>query len=203
MELPTTIWPPASFSPEDKQSTKNLYATLCGLKFNIDAWEAALALYKYAKAAPYPGVDRALAWQWKWIAVHECIMQTYHLGERLQLLRATVGKCRPIATYVDAQELRHALRLFDASFPGSEQLRHTIAHWGTMDTVPSKHALHGGYALHRLTDDDQFEAPYEGVMYTLGITQESLDKLTGIVRTFFRGFAPAAQELARLGNSDA
>jgi hypothetical protein len=181
---------------------KDLDANLYGVSYNVEAWEAALELYKFAKAPP-EGVRRELTRQWVLLACAQCVMQLYHLRERLRTIKGfKVRPCASISHWIDDQQLRNATNLLDHYFPDIEDLRDAIAHTGTIGTNPSKHAPDGMFALVGFHEPGVFSAPYNGVMKHLAITDEALQRIRGVVSAFFQGFARAAQELERLGHAD-
>src|SRR5688500_16273669 len=142
-------------SPES-DAVEFIAAMLWGLKFNVEAWDAALKLYQFAKHPP-ESVKRDLARKWKFIAIHECVMQLSYLQERLWLIRhQKLPACRGLYDHVDKQRLSDAENIFETYFPEMKLLRHAIAHMSTVDSVPKQHAPDGKYALFRIGDDDRF-----------------------------------------------
>ena len=52
MRKPPLLWPPRGLSEQETDAIKWLSASVYGLLASVDAWDAALKLYKFAKARP-------------------------------------------------------------------------------------------------------------------------------------------------------
>lgn len=92
--------------------------------------------------------------------------------------------------------------MLDDYFPGVEALRHAIAHKGENEAHPEVHAPDGKYALSGFREPDRFIAPYEGRLYQLDLTDQSLQRISEVVTEFFGAFQAAAIELERQGHLD-
>ena len=88
---PPLLWPPRGLSDQETDAIKWLSASMYGLLASVDAWDAALKLYKFAKARPQE-IHHDLARRWRWIAIHECVMQIAFLRERLDGIRGRIGE---------------------------------------------------------------------------------------------------------------
>jgi hypothetical protein len=170
-----------------------------GLLASADAWDAALKLYKYAKARPQQ-VHHDLARRWQWIAIHECAMQIAFLRERLDVIRDRLVKTSPLVRqHIDAKEMRRAIKLFDKYFPDYLSIRHAIAHTGEVDLSPERHAPAGTvYALTKIENDDRLELTFEGTKRSFEITDATLSKVQEVVTTFWSAFDPAARALEEM-----
>jgi hypothetical protein len=198
---PPILWPAVSTPDTEAVSIKDLNANLMGVTYNVEAWRAALDLFKFSKN-PAEGVSRKLAREWGFIACHECVMQLYYLKERLKIIKGfKVRPCGLIAQCVDDAQMRKATNLLDSSFPDIVPLRDAIAHAGSVGTNPTKHSPPDGFGLIGFHQPDRFTAPYLGINRHLEITDRSLDQIRSVVTEFFAAFQAAAQELERLGHA--
>ena len=112
------------------------------------------------------------------------------------LLRA----CPSLRSLLDASKMRSARKMLDGYFPGIEFLRHATAHKGENEVFTEVHAPDGKFALSGFREPDRFSAPYEGKLYYLDITDQSLERITEVVAEFFGAFQAAAVELERQGH---
>ncbi len=189
---PSTLSPEAEFEP-----IKYLHAHLTGLKFSVEAWEAALQLYR-TSISPPPSVSRSIASRWRWIAVHECVLELYHLRARLEKIQSVMLRnCPSVRPMVDMSKIRSARKNLDEYFPDIEALRHAIAHTGENEAHPEVHAPNGLYALSGFREPDRFSAPYEGTLRQLDITDQSLQNIVQVVAEFLSAFEAAEAELER------
>ena len=96
--------------------------------------------------------------------------------------------------------MRGARKMLDDYFPDIEALRHATAHKGENEAHPEVHAPDGKYALSGFREPDRFSAPYEGQLYYLDITDQSLQRIIEVVTEFFGAFQVAATELEKQGH---
>ncbi len=114
-------------STAEAEAVRDLDANLHGVMFNVEAWNAALELYRFAMSKP-TNVDKHLARKWIFIASHECVMQLSYLQERLKVIRGhKINLCVTIKGDIDFKLLRDSKKLFDGYFPEIEELRHAVA----------------------------------------------------------------------------
>lgn len=200
MQTAPLLWPSVMTPKSETAPIKDLYVNLCGVTSNAKAWSAALDLYKFAKKAP-KSVNNDTAWHWKFIASHECVMQLHHLRERLEKIKGfKVRSCPSLKNSIDATQMRNATRLLDVYFPHIDKLRHAIAHAGANDTNSKEHAPDGQFGLVGFKELDKFSAPYQGAIWQLDITTESLDKINEVVSEFFGAFIKTSQILELEGH---
>jgi hypothetical protein len=179
---------------------KSLIAHVSGLEYSVVAWEAALMLYKTAKTLP-PSVSGAVASRWRFIACNECVLELYHLRCRLEKIQAVLLRgCPSLRNLLNVSKMRSARKMLDDYFPDVEALRHATAHKGENEAHPEVHAPDGKYALTGFREPDRFSAPYEGQLYYLDITDQSLQRIIEVVSKFFGAFQVAAVELERQGH---
>ena len=158
MRKPPLLWPPRGLSEQETDAIKWLSASVYGLLASVDAWDAALKLYKFAKARPQE-IHHDLARRWRWIAIHECAMQIAFLRERLDGIRGRLVKTSPLVQHhIDKDAMRRASKMFNEQFPNYLSIRHATAHAGEVDLSREKHAPVGTiYALTKIEDDDRLE----------------------------------------------
>jgi hypothetical protein len=199
---PPLLWPAISTTEADSEAIKELGASLHGLYFNVEAWDAALQLYKFSKNPPV-SISREVASKWKFIAIYQCVMQADYFRERLQFLPGRKGmKCQSISTTMNNKLFEDAVGVFKKEFPNIKALRHAVAHFGMVESLPEHHAPDGVFPIYKIESNDVFKAPFKGVVNELAITDATLQKLTHITTMIFESLAPSAKELERLGYAD-
>lgn len=202
MLTPPLLWPSVETPTTEVAAIKDLHANLWGVAYNVEAWAAAFRLYTFTKQAPNT-VTADDARRWKFIAGNECVLQLYHLRERLEKIRGfKVRACPSLAGSIEFARLRKATKLLDEYFPGIDDLRDAIAHAGANDALPERHAPEGGFLLVGFGEDDRYSAPYKGVVHHLDITDNSLKCINEIVAEFFLAFTTAARILEQQGHVD-
>ena len=200
MSSPPLLWPSVITPGEEVEAIKTVNAHLTGLEHSVLAWEAALMLYKTAKNPP-PAVSRSAASRWRFIACNECVLELYHLRSRLEKIPSVLLRaCPSLRGHLNALKMRSARKMLDDYFPGIEFLRHATAHKGENEAFPEVHAPDGKFAITGFREPDRFSAPYEGKLYFLDITDQSLQRITEVVTEFFGAFQVAAVELERQGH---
>lgn len=199
---PPLLWPAINTPEEEIEAIKELGSSLHGLYFNVEAWDAALQLYKFSKNQHH-NVSRDLARKWKFIAIHECVMQADYLRERLEFLPRRKGmNCPTISATMNRAIFDEAIALFHKHFPEMKLLRHAVAHFGMIESQPEHHAPDGLFAIYKIEDNDVFKAPYKGVVRELAITDATSQKLANVIAMIFQAFTPSANTLERLGYAD-
>ena len=194
------LWPSIATPSEEIVAIKDLYAHLVGLEYNVEAWHAALLLYKIAKEPP-SSIPCSVASRWRFMACNECVLELYHLRARLEKIRSVkLRDCSSLRTLLDASRMRSASRKLDEYFPDIEALRHATAHKGENEAHPEVHAPDGKYALTGFRETDRFSASYEGKLCCLDITDESFRRINEVVTEFFGAFELAADALERQGH---
>jgi hypothetical protein len=194
------LWPSIATPAEEVAAIKNLYAALTGLEYSVEAWEAALLLYKTSKQPP-PSISRSVAGRWRFIACHECILELYHLRARFEKIRSVrLRACPSLRPFLDPSTMRSATKRLDEYFPDIEALRHATAHKGENEAHPEAHAPDGQYALSGFREPDRFSAPYDRTLRYLDITDLSLERINEVVAEFLGAFAAAAAELEKQGH---
>jgi hypothetical protein len=194
------LWPSIATPAEEVAAIKNLYAHLTGLVYSVEAWEAALLLYKTAKVPP-PSIPRSVARRWRFIACNECVLELYHLRSRLEKIRSVqLRNCPSLRNLVNTSSTRSASKRLDEYFPDIEALRHATAHRGENEAHPEVHAPDGQYALTGFREPDRFSVPYEGRLHYLDMTDQSLQQINEVVVEFLGAFELAAAELEKQGH---
>jgi hypothetical protein len=194
------LWPSILTPPEEVGPIKDLYAQLCGVVFNVDAWASSLRLYQFSNSTP-PGVTRADARQWKFIATNECALQLHHLRERLERISGYfLRPCTSLGSRINTSQMRAARKMLDDHFPDIDMLRHAIAHAGRIEATPKGQAPEEAFALTGFKEGDRFATRYEGAVRSLDITRESLEQITTAATTFLGAFAAAAKALEEEGH---
>lgn len=194
------LWPSVLTPAEEVAPVKDLYAHLTGLKFSVEAWDAALQLYSTSRNPP-PPISRAIADRWRWIACHECVLELYHLRARLEKIQSVrLRNCPSLRATVDMSKIKNARKRLDECFPDIEALRHATAHKGENEAHPEKHAPDGLYALAGFREPDRFSTPYQGTLRYLNITDQSLQSIVAVVAEFLSAFEATAAELERQGH---
>jgi hypothetical protein len=194
------LWPSALTPAEEAEPIKDLYAHLTGLKYSVEAWGAALQLYRTSKNPPHQ-ISRAIADRWRWVACHECVLELYHLRSRLGKIQSVrLQKCPSVRVTVDITKVKSARKKLDAYFPDIEALRHATAHKGENEAHPEVHAPDGRYALTGFREPDRFSTPYQGKLRYLDVTDQSLQYIVEVVTEFLGAFEAAAAELEKQGH---
>lgn len=194
------LWPSISTPVDEIASVKNLYAHLTGLQYSMEAWEAGLLLYQTAKQPP-PSINRTVARRWRFVACNECILELYHLRARLERIQSVhLRKCPSLRALIDTSVLRSSRKKLDEYFPDIESMRHATAHKGENEAFPEFHAPDGQYALCGFHDVDIYSTPYEGKLYRLAMTGQSLERISEVVSLFLSAFEPASKILEKQGH---
>ena len=194
------LWPSVLTPAEEVVPIKDLYAHLTGLKFSVEAWDAALQLYLTSKDPPSQ-ISRATANRWRWVACHECVLELYHLRARLEKIQSVrLRNCPSVRAMVDMPKIKRARKRLDDYFPDIEALRHATAHKGENEAHPEVHAPDGLYALTGFREPDRFSAPYQGTLRYLDITDQSLQNIVDVVTEFLDAFEETAVELEKQGH---
>lgn len=194
------LWPSVETPVDEVDAIKTVSAHLTGLEYSVLAWEAALMLYKTAKHPP-PSISSSIASRWRFIACNECVLELYHLRSRLEKIQSVLLRdCPSLRSLLNTSKMRGARKMLDDYFPGIEALRHATAHKGENEAHPEAHAPDGKYALTGFLKPDRFSAPYEGQLYYLDITDQSLQRMTEVITEFFGAFQAAATELEKQGH---
>jgi hypothetical protein len=194
------LWPSIVTPSKEVAAVKDLYAHLTGLAYSVEAWEAALLLYK-TSGRPPSSISKAIARRWRFIASNECILELFHLRARLEKIRSVkLRSCHSLRAFLDISKMRSASKKLDEYFPDIEALRHAIAHKGENEAHPEVHAPDGHYALSGFFEPDRFSAPYEGQVRYLDITDQSLQRIEEVVVEFLSAFEKASEELEKQGH---
>lgn len=194
------LWPSRVTPGNEIEAVKDLYANLAGVQYNVEAWSAALQLYQFTESRP-TGVPRETVRSWKFLAANECVMQLYHLKERIQKVKGfKLRECPSLSGAIEHAKLRQASKDLDDYFPHIDKLRDAVAHTASIDTNPKKHAPDGEFALVGFREDHRFSSPYQGNIYHLDLTLESLRKIEEVADTFLSAFMPAASKLEQEGH---
>ena len=189
------LWPSVKSPTSEVDAIKDLYLHLIGIEYSLQAWEAALHLYKTGRKPP-ASIARQTGRLWCFIAARECAMELFHLRARLLKIRSVLlRKCPTVQKLVDVKQLRGASKLLDECFPDIELLRHSIAHKGENEVHPETHAPDGRYALTHMTDDGLFSSPYEGTVRKLHVSDSSFEQIQEVVALYFSAFSVAAEVL--------
>lgn len=200
MLVPPVLWPSATTPPAEFVAIKDLYAHLTGLKFNVEAWDAGLQLYKLALHPPSQ-VRRDVASRWRFVAANECVFQLHHLKKRIEKIRGVMMKrCPSLSDSIDTARLRASAKLLNDYFPEIDGLRDAMAHAGEFDAHPEDHAPDGMFALKGFSEEHTFSAPFKRNLYRLDITDETLARISEVVNMFFEGFVPASKMLEAQGH---
>lgn len=194
------LWPSRHTPAGEVDAVKDLHANITGVHNNVEAWAAALKLYQYAESNPagVPGVDAS---SWRFLAANECVMQLYHLKERIQMVKGfKIRECPSLSETIDHAKLRHAAKALAEFFPHIDKLRDAVAHTASIDTNPKKHAPHNEFALVGFREKHRFSSPYQGNVYHLDLTAESLKRIEEVAEIFLSAFVQAAAKLEQEGH---
>ncbi len=197
------LWPPIGLSSETESEIKTLNAAVIALRYHVEAFAASLELYRFSRSKP-ANVDRQLAWDWQWIAIHEAAMRIWFLRDAMNIVRRKwVPQCADIAEHTDNAAMESALRLFDAHFPNFHKKRNAIAHAPGVELANLKAWMKEDvWAISKLNDDDSFELVNDGVRYSMDMTGATLDKLTEILTAFWLAFRPVEAAFDARGRSE-
>lgn len=194
------LWPSSLTPAKEVTPVKDLYAHLTGLKSSVEAWDAALQLYRTSKNPPSQ-ISRAIADRWRWVACHKCVLELYHLRSRLEKIQSVrLRGCPSVRATVDMSKVKSARKKLDEYFPDIEALRHATAHKGENEAHPEVHAPDGRFALTGFREPDRFSTPYMGTLRCLNITDQSLQQIVEVVADFLGAFEVAAAELEKQGH---
>jgi hypothetical protein len=198
---PPVIWPSVLTPPGEIEGVKGLYAMLMAVQGPVEAWVAALALYATSRSPP-ASVPRPIARHWRFMAANECVMELYHLRERMKKVRSvSIRACPSLIPLIDRSRTWAPIKALDDAFPGIEGLRHAAAHKGQNDAHPEQHRPAGvRWALSGFRSGDTYSAPHERAMYSLDISAASLAIIRDAVGEFFAAYDDAAAELERQGH---
>lgn len=200
MLSPPLLWPSVATPRAEFAAVKDLHAHLTGLKYNVEAWDAGLQLYKLAMHPPSE-VARDVASRWRFVAAGECVFQLHHLKKRIEKIRGVViKKCPSLSDSIDSTLLRQSAKLLNDYFPEIDGLRDAMAHAGEFDAHPEDHAPDGMFALKGFREPHRFSAPFKRKLYHLDITDETLARITEVVVKFFEGFMPASEMFEAQGH---
>lgn len=200
MLSPPLLWPSVVTPRAEFAAVKDLYAHLTGLKYNVEAWDAGLQLYKLAMHPPSE-VARDVAGRWRFVAAGECVFQLHHLKKRIEKIRGVaIKKCPSLSDSIDPRILRQSAKLLNDYFPEIDRLRDAMAHAGEFDAHPEDHAPDGMFALKGFREPHRFSAPFKRKLYHLDITDQTLAQMTEVVVKFFEGFMPASEMLESQGH---
>jgi hypothetical protein len=143
--------------------------------------------------------------RWLHIAARDGSMQLFHAGKALSAVGNALGMAPTLASYVDHKERRVTERLFESSFPGHEDVRHTIGHTAEFSARRNEHAAKGaklaGYKIAEdvsvmILDDlngRTYRATYEGRVVSYEISEVTLNKLESILNHLCKSFEPLEQ----------
>jgi hypothetical protein len=202
MQRAPLLWPSGLTPPTEIEPIKTLSAHVSALPSSVDAWDASLRLYLLSKSPP-PGIPKEVASRWRWLACNECIYELYHLRARLGKIQSVLLKaCPSLLDGIDSSALRSSRKRLDDTFPGIAKLRHATAHKGENEAHPEVHAPDGRFALAGFREPDRYSAPYEGKLYALDITVQSLHTIESVVGEYLDGFRSAASALEAQGHLD-
>jgi hypothetical protein len=173
---------------------------------NLDDWSSALDLYNFAKAR---GIDK-----WKYIAARECVMQTFHLFDRMRKFAPLfMHDCPTFVTHVDGAKLTEAIGKFEGRYARLIDMRDSVGHMGERESKASSHALpvvpvfSSGFSgpIRSFGDSYFTSGAFEGNCFVitgrpkgqkvvekflLEISGATLASLVELVSIFFEAFAP-------------
>lgn len=199
---PPTLWPSVATPLGEIEHIKELHIQLLAVTYNVEAFQAALLLHQFASARPAQ-VDRDVARRWVFLAAAECVFQLHHLKVRLAAIKAKkLRPCASIYPLIDVQRAREAAGRLNKLFPDVDALRNALAHAAANGMHPEAHAPNGQFGLTGFAQPGVFSAPFQGVMRSLRISNDTLAQINEVVSDYFLAFVPAAHELARAGHLD-
>jgi len=205
LELPIKgpdLWPPVGVSKAENEATQKLGVVVFSLRYFVESFAAALELYKFSRSKPH-NVHHRTAWKWQWIAINQGAMQTYFLREAIALIAYEFGPCITVKRHMDPDAaVQRAVDKFDALFPELKKMRDGIAHAPTVAYANLKIPLEKGYSGPRLIDADTFELTNKGQKYRFTMTDETTQKLTEVLMSFWAEFDPVAKAFDQIGRSD-
>jgi hypothetical protein len=191
----------------EKRAVGDAGSALHIIAMTAATWASALDLYKFASSKP-AGIAEANARTWRFIAAREGAMQLFHLADQLHDYASMhLRDCPTMAKFVDKQMLKNAIKLLEARFPNIEAMRDSVAHWGERVSRPRTHEA-GDFEIDgqiRATGEgrifaggsligDKYVVTARGIVLELEITDETLNKIVGIVSMFFDAFAGVIAE---------
>lgn len=194
------LWPSQVTPSAEIEAVKDLYANLAGVSCNVKAWAAALSLYEFTESNPSNLPSKTVR-DWRFLAANECVMQLYHLKERIKTIKGfKVRECPSLSGSIEHAKLRQASKILDDYFPQIDKLRDAVAHAASIDTNPKKHAPDGGFALVGFREPHRFSSPYQGQIFHLDLTSQSLQRIEEVADIFISAFIPAAETLEAEGH---
>lgn len=197
------LWPPIGLSKGDESETLSLNAAVSALRYHVEGFGAALALYRFSRSKP-ENVSPQVAWDWQWIGIHEAAMRIWFLRDAMEIVRGSrVPTCASVAQHVDDMAMERALSLFDTCFPEFRKMRNAIAHAPGQELARTSYiAKDGLYAGPQLKDGDRFELVNDNVRYSMVMTDETLRKLSEVLQTFWSAYTPVERAFDRIGRSE-
>jgi hypothetical protein len=149
---------------------------------------------------------------WQMMAAREGAMTIYHFGQTVEAIGSNLKACPTLCGLADHSTLRVAKKLFNATFPDYDAIRHVVAHMADFSATQKMKASHsivgpwkGNFgavsietkdqnAVTRFTDnlyDRTYCITFEGKVYGYEITLGTLETITKIRRHFYSAFDPA------------
>lgn len=190
-------------SKKEHEATKFLHATVMSLSHFVEAFAAAIELYRFSLSKA-PNVLAQTKFQWKWFALHAGAMTIWHLRESLNLLPRRFGPCATVARLIDRDAIQRAIDLFDKQhFPNFELVRDAIAHAPTISLTMNDIVLDDGQlASPRIKDGDVYEGINRGRRYEFAMTEQTLKMVADVVTAYWAAFAPVVKAFDQAGRSD-
>ena len=141
---------------------------------------------------------------WPMIPARICAMIVYHFGKVKHGLDLAISRCPELNSLLDRDLKREGSRLFSASFPHNDLLRHAISHReetsNTLD-AEQKHTIvldEGSTALFSdVLMENVYSSTWNGQMFSCAIDEETVGILTVVLDCYFGAFMPAEKETMR------
>jgi hypothetical protein len=195
--------PPVGLSKQNDSETRSLNAAVIALRYHVEGFAAALELCRFSRLKP-GNVNAQLAWDWQWIGINEAAMRIWFLRDAMDIVRKNrVPACASVAPNADDTAMERALSLFDTYFPEFRKMRNAVAHVPGLELARTKPLPKDGlYAGPQIKDGDRFELVNDGMRYSMDMTNQTLNKLTEVLLTFWSAFTPVERAFNERGRSE-
>lgn len=127
---------------------------------------------------------------WGDLARNSAALSVFHFGKCLHAIRSSAGRLPARYGAIDTSELKLASQRYESNFPHVDNVRHSIAHAGELNSTPQKAATHGtssgsffGYAFFdgAIVGSARLQIGLDGQRFDLDIGEPTAQRLSQIV----------------------
>jgi hypothetical protein len=187
---------PSQLSDTERSLGEAITSNLSTIRSKNMSVGAAVALYELARSNSLKG----LYFDWALMAGRDGALSLYDYGQALAKVRSLIGRVSSWFHRIDRNRLKQAEKEFDAAFPFSAQLRHSVAHpelynnpekrmgigiQSDMDNADSEDGL---MTINGSIINHSFSATFEGTLVQYALTSDTVRSLTQITQSAFEAF---------------